>query len=267
MSLFIFDLKRFVMIFYFSGTGNSKYVAKEIAAYLNLQLFSIAEELKDNKLHKYGLTQDSVLGFVFPVYSWGVPVIVLNFIKKAQFSNYKNQYVFFVCTCGDDTGLTPSQVRQALSHKSIHCNAGFSVIMPNNYIVFPYFNVDSPHIESQKLKNAPGRIRYISQMIDERKNIFDCHEGNLRFIKSRIINPLFNKFLVKDSLFYATEECISCKICEKLCPIDNIVVNIKPQWQGKCIQCLACLHYCPTRAIQYGNLTLKKGRYHFPINR
>lgn len=133
--------------------------------------------------------------------------------------------------------------------------------MPNNYIVFPYFNVDSPHIESQKLKNAPGRIRYISQMIDERKNIFDCHEGNLRFIKSRIINPLFNKFLVKDSLFYATEECISCKICEKLCPIDNIVVNIKPQWQGKCIQCLACLHYCPTRAIQYGNLTLKKGRY------
>ena len=85
------------------------------------------------------------------------------------------------------------------------------------------------------MKYAPGRIRYISQMIDERKNIFDCHEGNLRFIKSRIINPLFNKFLVKDSLFYATEECISCKICEKLCPIDNIVVNIKPQWQGKCI--------------------------------
>ena len=61
MSLFIFDLKRFVMIFYFSGTGNSKYVAKEIATYLNLQLFSIAEELKDNKLHKNGLTQDSVL--------------------------------------------------------------------------------------------------------------------------------------------------------------------------------------------------------------
>ena len=143
------------MIFYFSGTGNSKYVAKEIASRLNLQLFSIAQEIKNDKSQEYELAQNSDLGFVFPVYSWGVPAIVLDFIKKVQFSNYKNQYVFFVCTCGDDTGLTPCQVRQALSHKGIHCNAGFSVIMPNNYIVFPYFDVDSPHIESQKLQNAP----------------------------------------------------------------------------------------------------------------
>jgi Fe-S-cluster-containing hydrogenase component 2 len=50
-----------------------------------------------------------------------------------------------------------------------------------------------------------------------------------------------------------------------VCPVNNIIiVDGKPHWQHRCQQCLACLHYCPEIAIQYGDKTLKKGRYHHP---
>ena len=251
------------MIFYFSGTGNSRYVAQKVAETNREPLIYIADELKKGNLPEYHLSNNEILGFVFPIYSWGIPSIMRDFIKNATFHNYQNQYIFFICTCGDDTGLTPKQVRKLFSDKKIICNAGFSVIMPNNYIIFPGFDTDSPETENKKLKEAPFRIDYINRTIQKRKNIYDCHEGRFRYIKSNIINPLFNKYQVRDKAFYVTDDCIECGLCERRCPVNNITLEPNPIWHGNCLQCLACLHYCPTHAIQYGKLTLKKGRYHF----
>lgn len=90
------------MIFYFSGTGNSAWVARQIAKAQQEELLAIAEEINKNK--EYVLKDGEKVGFVFPVYAWGPPGIVLRFIRQLKMKN--PEYLFFVCTCGDDTGRT-----------------------------------------------------------------------------------------------------------------------------------------------------------------
>ena len=80
------------MIFYFSGTGNSAWVARQIAKAQQEELLAIAEEINKNK--EYALKDGEKVGFVFPVYAWGPPGIVLRFIRQLKMKN--PEYLFFV---------------------------------------------------------------------------------------------------------------------------------------------------------------------------
>ena len=75
----------------------------------------------------YRVSEKEKIGFVFPIYSWGPPKLILDFIKLIQLEIKYNNYVFFVCTCGDDIGLSKNVFVKALSAKGIVCNSGFSV--------------------------------------------------------------------------------------------------------------------------------------------
>ena len=91
------------MIFYFSGTGNSKWIAEQIAKAQNEVLVFMPNAIRDG-IEEFVLADDEKVGFVFPVYSWGPPLSVLRFLDWVTLSNFHSQYVFFVCSCGDDTG-------------------------------------------------------------------------------------------------------------------------------------------------------------------
>ena len=110
------------MIFYFSGTGNSAWVARQLAKGQNEELLSIAMEIDRNKAYK--LKEGEKVGFVFPVYAWGPPKIVLRFIHQLKLD--KPGYLFFVCTCGDDTGRTAQIFSSAVTRKGWQCVAGYS---------------------------------------------------------------------------------------------------------------------------------------------
>lgn len=146
------------MIFYFSGTGNSKWIAEQIAKAQNEVLVFMPNAIRDG-IEEFVLADDEKVGFVFPVYSWGPPLSVLRFLDWITLSNYHSQYVFFVCSCGDDTGLTEELFRRALSRKGMECNAGFSVAMPNNYVLLPGFDVDKKELEKKKLDEASWQGR------------------------------------------------------------------------------------------------------------
>ena len=141
------------MIFYFSGTGNSKWIANQLSKEQKEELVFIPDALK-NRTFEFCLREDEKIGFVFPIYSWAPPEIVLNFIRQLSLKGYKRQYLFFVCSCGDDTGLTQQVLEKALSHKGWKCHAGFSVTMPNNYVLLPGFDVDKKELEEKKLADA-----------------------------------------------------------------------------------------------------------------
>ena len=254
----------FLMIFYFSGTGNSKWIALQLSKVQNEQLVFIPDAL--HKLDfQYYIADNEKIGFIFPIYSWGVPPIVLQFIQRLTFLNYYNQYLFFVCSCGDDIGLAHRMFCNAVKKKSWECNAGFSVIMPNNYVLLPGFDIDSKELEKYKLQEAIDRVAEINHAIEEKKALFNCNKGKFPFIKTKIINPLFVRKGIVTSKFFTTDDCISCKRCEMFCPVGNIVlVDCKPVWGDNCTSCLACYHICPKHAVQYGKQTLKKGQYFNP---
>ena len=124
------------MIFYFSGTGNSEWIANQLSKGQNEDLVFIPEALKNEAL-EFDLQKDEKIGFVFPIYSWAPPEIVLRFINRISLKEYQNQYLFFVCSCGDDTGLTQQVLVKALNDKGLLCHAGFSVTMPIIMCCFP----------------------------------------------------------------------------------------------------------------------------------
>ena len=250
------------MIFYFSGTGNSKWVAQQLAIYLEDKTTFIPSVLDTSD---FSLCENEKIGFVFPIYSWGVPPIVLQFIAQLNNDFSKNNYLYFVCSCGDETGLAPNQFIKAVEKKGWKCNAGFSIIMPNNYVLLPGFDIDSIDVMQKKLDKAPQRVEVISKLLQQSYTGIDCFEGGYAYLKTKLIYPLFAKWGIFPKKFYSTNLCNGCHRCEKACPTKNIVlVDRRPKWGSNCTSCLACFHICPLKAIEYGSATKNKGRYFHP---
>lgn len=253
------------MIFYFSGTGNSLYAAKQIAKEQNTALLSVAEEMrKEGNPFSYECGKDEPVGFVYPIYAWGPPKIMLDFISKLTLTGEAHPYVFAVSTCGDEEGMATELLKKALTAKGIKLASAFTLRMPNNYI--PSFDVDPKDLEELKLSDAQRSLLRINSVIDHRhKDVFDLLPGSMPKLKTMLVNPLFNRFAMGTKKFYATDECTSCGLCESICPVGAIVVDGKPKWVKKqCTQCLACIHRCPATAIQCGKNTQMRGRYVHP---
>lgn len=256
------------MIFYFSGTGNSRWVAEQVGQNLNDNLYAIADCYKDRQTRDkslvYSIRPDEQIGFIFPVYSWGPPAIVMSFIKEMVLDHYNSNYIYFICTCGDDIGQTGHILSKALKQKGYALQAGFSVFMPNTYVSLPGFKIDDPATSRRKVHETRERIGHITDIIKRRTcNHFELHKGSMPSLKSDVVRPLFNRFLLTDKPFKALNSCISCGRCVQVCPVGNIrLVEGRPKWSGHCTSCLACFHHCPTNAIQFGKMTKGKMQYH-----
>ena len=252
------------MIFYFSGCGNSKHVAETLSAGLNDKLIFIPEAARE-KLYEYDLGEDESLGFVFPVYAWAPPQLVLDFIEKLQVD--KPRYLYFACTCGDECGLTEKVFRKAVEEKGWRLTTCFSVQMPETYIGMPGFKLDTDEKAKQKIANADIILTRNLPRLMNKECFTEMVVGPAAWLKSRLVNPGFNRFATDDSKYLSNDKCISCGKCVEVCPLKNIVLKDgHPKWNGNCTMCMACYHHCPTNAIQYGKGTEGKGQYYFGRN-
>ncbi|MDY5562857.1 MAG: EFR1 family ferrodoxin, partial [Sodaliphilus sp.] len=159
------------MIIWFSGTGNSEWVAEQLASALGERMVSVAEGLTSGDTH-LTLHDGERLGFVFPTYSWGPPPVVTEFVEKMQITGTPSS-CFMVTTCGDDIGLSVPIMAKALSRRGFTLLSAHSVQMPNNYINMKGFDVDSDAVRTAKLKVAPARVAQVAQDIAARKAVVD----------------------------------------------------------------------------------------------
>lgn len=252
------------MIFYFSGCGNSRYVAETLSAGLNDTLVFIPEAARASR-YDYTLAEDETLGFVFPIYSWAPPKLVLDFVKQLQLTA-KPSYVYFACTCGDQCGLTEKIFRKALQEKEWELSACFSMKMPETYIGMAGFNLDKEEVAKKKIADTQATLERNLPRLLNRESFYEMIVGRLAWLKSYVINKSFNKYASDDRKYLANEKCVSCGKCVEVCPLQNIVLEDgHPVWQHHCTMCMACYHHCPVNAIQYGKTTEGKGQYYFGI--
>ncbi|MCH5231759.1 MAG: EFR1 family ferrodoxin [Muribaculaceae bacterium] len=255
------------MVIYFSGTGNSTFVATTIANFLNEKL----QFLPTIEVNEMNLSEEERIIFVFPVYSWGVPPLVIRFIseigeEKWERVKEKGIRVDCVMTCGDEVGLAPEMLQKSFRKFGITLDSVWSVIMPNNYVLLPGFNVDSKSIESKKLKACEGRILEISQAISRGERRVDVVRGSIPWLKTKLVFPLFKKWGIFPNKWHYTNACIGCGQCAKICPMLNVsMIENHPMWGKKCCSCLGCYHICPVHAVEYSNETKRKGQYIFPL--
>jgi NAD-dependent dihydropyrimidine dehydrogenase PreA subunit len=253
------------MIFYFSGCGNSKHVAETIATGLNDSLIFIPEAARENR-YEYNLTEDESLGFVFPIYAWGPPKLVLDFIEKLKVPEPVEgpTYIYFACTCGDECGLAEDIFRKALEQKGWTLNACFSVQMPETYIGMPGFKLDTDENAQRKIAAADKLMNDCILRLQNKESFSKMTKGGAAWFKSRLINPGFSKMATNDKKYYTTDACIHCGKCVEACPLKNVTLEDgHPKWNGNCTMCMSCYHHCPVNAIQYGKATVGKGQYYF----
>lgn len=240
------------MIYYFSATGNSRHVAHALAEMTGDKCFDIADGHPDSV---------EKLIIVSPVYSWGLPQPVVEWIERLA---VKSEYCAGVLTCGDDTGRTPAMMRKALARRGVTLDACWSIQMPNTYVILPGFDVDSPEVEARKRTAAPARIAQVADGINRRLHVTDVVEGALPWLKTALVYPLFRRWGISPSKFHTNAQCTGCGQCARRCPRHNITMaDSHPAWGNDCVSCLACYHHCPHHALHYGRITMKKGQYKY----
>ena len=237
------------MIYYFTGTGNSKYAAEKLAVKTGDRAVSMVDILNG----KAEIVKDERTGFVFPVYFWGLPEIVKRF--SAAVKGSLGSYVYCVITCGASTGAAAQLLEKALGTK---INYSFSLRMPDNYVVM--YDPCSKEKSLRFLRHADKELDGICDDINAR-----AQRSEIKFadkVKTAVLNPLYNIFRTT-SKFYANSDCVSCGMCAKNCPNGAIELqNGKPVWiKSKCQHCTACINRCPKRAIQFGKKTAERTRY------
>ncbi|MGB6369814.1 MAG: EFR1 family ferrodoxin [Atribacterota bacterium] len=253
-------------IYYFSGTGNSFYVAKELQKrIIDSKLIPIVNLLNKDVIK----TNAETVGFVFSILFTAIPMPVKNFIKKLDLKSTK--YIFAIATRLGTPHSAFTDIEKILKKKGKSLDSHFALNMASNDPKYDYKVPTKKEIK--KLESVVhNKLDFIQKnIINKEKN--RGKDTNITTPVSSLLVKLvpfirpFLEFTGLKSHYYADSKCIGCGTCEKVCLSKKIkMINEKPVWQKnvKCFYCYACINYCPMQSVQIKSFTEKNGRYSHP---
>lgn len=224
------------MVFYFTGTGNSLYVARQMEDHP----VSIPQALHRKELE---ITDDAI-GIVSPVYGHEVPGMVKEFLERARFHT---DYFYMILTYGNRHGGAAELAKQLCDACGIAVSYINVIQMVDNWL--PSFDMNEQkaidkkvdeHLEVIK-KEIEGKVHKISEVTDTDRA---AHQQFLEN-QSKLPPDLWQHLIT------VGEGCVSCGICEQVCPSGSIRVEQGKAVHipGRCQSCLACVHHCPQKAV------------------
>lgn len=248
-----------VLILYFTGTGNSAYVAKRIEKATGDKALNLFGKIRDSDFSN--IHSDTPWIVVAPTYAWRIPRVVENWMKKTAFSG--SAEIYFVLTCGGSIGNAGQYLQTLCSEKGMKYLGCFEIVMPENYIAL--FSTPAKEEAVSIVEKAEAEIDKAIGFIQSGEPFSARRITVTDKMNSGIVNSIFYPVFVHAKKFYATEDCISCGLCEKVCPLSNVrLVNGKPIWADNCTHCMACINRCPKEAIEYGKHSKGLPRYICP---
>lgn len=245
------------MILYFSGTGNSAYVAKKIAEQIGDETLNLLTKLRERD-HS-AMESDRPWIIVAPVYAWRMPEFVCQWLLKTELLGNRDMY--FVITCGGQIGNAGHYAKMLCGEKKMNYRGSAAILMPDNYI--PMFKAPDVPTAMNIVEAAGPSIKAVIDAITAGN---DLPAARVTFIDKFLSGPVnrgFNSVTNSARKFHIDDTCIGCGLCITRCPNKNVtIVNGKPAWGDACVNCMACICLCPKNSIEYA----KKGkkRYECP---
>lgn len=226
-----------IMIFYFTATGNSLYIAKE----LEKNPISIPQVIKK----KEQFYKDDKIGIVAPIYGHEMPELVKQFIKSATF---QTDYFYIVLTYGNRHGGAAELANNFCKECGVHVDYLNLIQMVDNWLLS--FDMEEQkkidkHIDQNLLKiinDIQFNKKEIQPVTDSDRQ---AHDQYLE-MRSKMPSDLFQH------LYHVNNDCVGCGICTQVCPTGCISLNNKKviYHMSNCQTCMACIHNCPQKAIQ-----------------
>ena len=255
------------MILYFSATGNTKYAAETLAELLDDEALDLLPRIKS---HDYSqIRSEKPFVICSPVFVSEMPRFLAGYLKKTPLAG--NSRVYFIFTSGGFTGISSVLARRIVMQKAAGSEnhlvymGSADLTMPGNYIASNLFPTPAQSEIEKRIRTSAESLLSAAQQISEGKHIEERHVRLLETAITLPFNPVWCSTRQGTGGFHATDQCISCGKCEKLCPVNAIrIEDKKPVWTQKtCAHCMSCIQNCPTEAIEYGKITQGKERYLF----
>lgn len=248
------------MVLYFSATGNTEFIAQELAKRLDDECVNLLDRVKAD-IHT-PLYSEKPFVICAPVYVCEMPRFMASYLKKQPFTGDNEAY--FIFTSGGYCGISGVLAKSIIKSKKMVYRGHAEFKMPRNYVA----NDSYPMLEKDEIDK---RILTAYEQLDNvAADILSGNKLKARhiFLAETIItvpfNPVWCKFKLTAKDFYAKDTCIGCGKCAKLCPLNNIkITDGKPVWSNQCTHCMACIGNCPVEAIEYGTVTQNKEPYNF----
>ena len=227
-----------MMIFYFTGTGNSLFAARKIADSTGATLISIPQAIAQQRTYV-----DGCIGFVYPQYAIGLPKMVRSFILN---NTFKADYIFAVDLYAYIHANALGEIAAI-----IPLDYGAYLKTPNNFI----FAINSPKNPGAMLAKAENKLIKIINDISERKS---------KPVEPRKSIGNATKYF-GEAKFKITDACTKCGTCARVCVANNIELSDGVTFGNKCENCFACVNLCPAHAIYSKKVMLKRRQYRNPI--
>jgi flavodoxin/Pyruvate/2-oxoacid:ferredoxin oxidoreductase delta subunit len=250
-----------VVIYFFSGTGNTEFVARLLEDNLKARNINV-DIVPIDFTGKVEIEAYDTIFIGYPVHGYGMPPIIRQFIETLPEGNLKNVVIF--SSFGGLSGGAETVVAKLLVEKGYQPIGYCGILMPKN-------NPAGSDIQQQPIEKyvASARIKvsHFCQKITEGKTTVRTFSLGNYIIGSRLnkyqISHLSQDFSKKA---YTDKKCIYCLKCVKMCPVRNITYqNSQISFSNHCLCCLRCFNNCPVSAIQTTDHTDTVSRYKGPL--
>ncbi len=240
------------IMLYFSGTGNSRYIALRFAQIMKreyreaFEVHSIEEECDFQSM----MHNNAVIGFCYPIYGSSLPKIMRRFVTRYR-ESLKDKKLILFCTqlvFSGDGARAFSELLKDVSYEVVlaeHFN------MPNSICNIPFFNIRNGDELRGILIKAERRLDRACKALHENKRRLRGFNAfsHLLGLSQR---PMFQKAEESASDQVAVDEtvCSRCAKCVRECPAKNLYIeNGRIKARGDCTLCYRCVNHCPNQAI------------------